>query len=284
MKINTKILIADSGSTTTDWIISANGNVELRFKTAGINPIYQDAESIAEMLNNSFPKFEFGDITQVHFYGAGCIGGDVNEVIINALQTILPNAEIEVNSDLLGAARALCQHEAGVACILGTGSNSGLYDGKEITANVRPLGFILGDEGSGANIGKRIVADALKGILPTQLSENLLVWCGLQYSEIIDKIYRQPYPNRFLASFARFASENISHIEIQRIVSESFDDFVTRNLLQYNDIDRIPIHFVGSVAANFNEILKSVFAKRNLNLGKIVQSPIDELAKFHADE
>lgn len=277
-----KILIADSGSTTTDWIVASRDNVEIRFKTAGINPIYQDATSIAEMLLKSFPKYDFNDVERVFFYGAGCIGDDTNKVIINALQTILTNAEIDVNSDLLGAARALCGREAGIACILGTGSNSCYYDGNEILSNIRPLGFILGDEGSGANIGKRIVADALKGLLPKQLSENLLVWCGLKYAEIIDKVYRQPYPNRFLASFARFANENIDNPEIQRIVSESFDDFVTRNLLQYNNIEQLPIHFVGSVAANFSDILKAVLAKRNLKLGKIVQSPIEELARFHA--
>lgn len=277
-----KILIADSGSTTTDWaVIEENKEIE-RFTTSGINPIYQDEDSIIRLLMSEYDKWTLLKVDSIFYYGAGCIGGDRSMSIEYALSKLTHCPHIVVESDILGAARAMCQHNRGIVSILGTGANSCLYDGGSIVYSVRPLGFILGDEGSGANIGKHIVADALKGILPIELTEKMYQWCGLSYSEIIDNIYRQPYPNRFLARFTRFASENISNPCIDKIVVDSFSDFAKRNLMLYPNCSETLIHFVGSVAFHFSEQLQRALNSYNLQIGHIVKSPLDGLIKYHS--
>ncbi|MBP5364665.1 MAG: ATPase [Bacteroidales bacterium] len=278
------ILIADSGSTKTDWVLLADGAVAQRFPTSGINPIYQDEDSIVEVLATEYDHWSELVPDKIFYYGAGCIGGDSNATIEGALARLTACKSIVVESDMLGAARAMCGHSRGIVSILGTGANSCLYDGGSIVSSVRPLGFILGDEGSGANIGKRLVADALKGILPAELTERVYQWCGLSYAEIIDHIYRQPYPNRFLARFARFASENIASPAIDKIVVESFTDFARRNLMLYPDCQKTTIHFVGSIAFHFSEQLAHALSTLGLQVGQIVQSPIDGLIVYHSNK
>lgn len=284
MKDMGKILIADSGSTTTQWVVVDNGSVANQFSTKGVNPIYQEEDSIVATLSEQYSDWSKLSVDEIYFYGAGCIGGQRNEVIVSALNRLAAGANISVESDMLGAARAMCGDSDGIVAILGTGANSCLYDGGNIVSSVRPLGFILGDEGSGANIGKRIVADALKGILPVGLIDKLYQWCGLQYSEIIDKVYCQAYPSRFLAQFARFAKENITHPSVDKIVVDSFIDFARRNLMLYPDVNKLPIHFVGSIAYNFTEQLRHALETLGLKVGDIVASPIDGLIKYHTNK
>jgi N-acetylglucosamine kinase-like BadF-type ATPase len=189
---------------------------------------------------------------------------------------------IEVASDMLGAARAICGHKPGIACILGTGSNSCSYDGERIVDNVSPLGFILGDEGSGAVLGKMLVADVLKRQLPETIIRRFHNKYQLTAAEIIDRVYRQKLPNRFLASFVPFLSENIEEPSVRALVKSSFRLFIRRNVLQYKDADLLPIGFVGSVAFYFRTPLQEVMKEEGLHLGNIIQAPSEGLVRYHA--
>ena len=212
------ILIADSGSTKTDWCLVENGENILRFQTRGTNPFFQTEEEILEEIETGLlPGLKGVEPSSVHFYGAGCAFPEKNEIIRRAVSRHLP-VPVEVGSDLLAAARALCGDRPGIACILGTGSNSCQYDGKEIVKNVSPLGFILGDEGSGAVLGKLLIGDVLKDQLPPALKELFLSQYELTPASIMDRVYRQPFPNRFLAGFSPFILEHLD--EIDQILNE----------------------------------------------------------------
>ena len=242
------ILIADGGSTKTDWTIVA-GNQEIdRIKTRGINPFFQTEEEIsAEIRDNLIPRIKkYDSIEAVYFYGAGCAFPEKNEILRRSVTHYLP-VPVEVGSDLLAAARALCGHSPGIACILGTGSNSCLYDGKDIVNNISPLGFILGDEGSGAVLGKLLVGDVLKNQLPVALQEVFFAESGLTPAIIMEKVYKQPFPNRFLASLSPFLLRHVEEPAIYNLVSNSFRAFFARNVMQYDCRDH-PVHLIGSIA------------------------------------
>ena len=270
-------LIADSGSTGTDWaIVPANGRPMI-VPTDGINPFYQDADGIARMLRETFAMVK---PDRIFFYGAGCTESRA-ATVADALRMTFGQCAVEIESDMLGAARALCGHSAGVACILGTGSNSCLFDGERIVASVSPLGYVLGDEGSGAHIGRRIVADVLKKQLPFEVRNLFWSETELTPSDIIDRVYRQPYPNRFLASFASFASSHIDVEALAAIVGECFDSFVERNLMQYDGIGTATVGFVGSVARHFEQQLRQSMRRHGLTVGAIVDKPIMRLVEYH---
>lgn len=274
------IIIADSGSTKTDWTI-INDGVATPFCTSGINPMMQSSSSIAETLRSESGMWSELEGGRLFFYGAGCIGESAQRNIKDAITAVFAPSAVEINSDLLGAARALCGHKAGIACILGTGANSCLYDGEKIVANTHPLGYILGDEGSGAYIGRRIVADVLKGLMPDDITRLFWEWCGTTYEEIIENVYRRPYPNRYLANVTHFAKQNISHPAISGIVEEAFASFIGRNLCQYGDLTSQPIGFVGSVANAFEDKLRHVMDAKGLTLGRILHSPMEGLIEWH---
>lgn len=278
------ILIADSGSTKTDWSISDNGKVVQRLYTGGINPFFQSEDEISEVIQNSLiPNLFFTDFRSIFFYGAGCIF-DKAEIVKRALEKNLKSrSPIEVNTDMLAAARGLCYNDSGIACILGTGSNSCYYDGKEIVKNVSPLGFILGDEGSGAVLGKLLVSNLLKNQLSSELKEKFLVKYNLTVADIIDKVYRKPFPNRFLASLSPFLSENIDNPKIRELVLNSFKSFLKRNVMQYEEYKDILVHFIGSIAFYYKEILEQAIKEMGLQLGNITQSPMEGLIYFHKD-
>ena len=280
--MNKMQIIVDSGSTKSDWAI-VNGADAIRFQTEGINPLMQSAESIREMLEKSYGGWEICEGSEMHFYGAGCVGERAKEVVRDALSQLIRYEDIEIASDLLGAARALCGHEAGIACILGTGANSCYYDGENIEANTHPLGYILGDEGSGAYIGKKIVSDALKGLMDDELTEKFWQWAGMSYEEIIEHVYRLPYPNRFLAGFTRFAAENIDNDVVRSIIRDAFVSFIDRNLMQYERVGQVGIGYVGSVAIVFEEILADVMRERGLKMGKMLKTPISGLIEWHRE-
>ncbi len=274
------ILIADSGSTKTDWCLLADGN-STRLHTDGINPYFQTQKDIAATLQTQLtPYLQMLEIDAVYYYGAGCTGGEINDRIAEALKAILRISHIEVNSDLLGAARALCGHTAGIAAILGTGSNSCFYDGEKIAEHVPPLGFILGDEGSGAALGKRLVSDCLKGHLPLIFKEQLLEHLQLTVNQILGKIYSEPYPNRFLASLAPFIHQNKDKAEIKHLLEQEFSSFFTRNIALYSG-EISTVHAVGSVAHYFSDNLQSVARTHGRQIGRILQSPLDGLISFH---
>ncbi len=279
------ILIADAGSTKTHWsLCSANGQ-HSDFQTEGINPFFQTVEEIQrivslQLLPHTARYLWAGKITHLYFYGAGCAFPDKEEMIVRALQVSYPTTEIRVASDLLGAARGLLGASAGIACIMGTGSNSCLYDGERIVQNVSPLGYVLGDEGSGAVLGRRMVGDVLKKQLPESVCTAFFERYQLTPAEVLDRVYKQPFPNRFLASFAPFVCEHLDDPSVIAMVRDEFDAFVRRNVMQYNVAD-VTVNFVGSVAYHFREVLAQVVEAHGLLLGTIVQSPREGLRAYH---
>lgn len=271
------ILIADSGSTKTDWCIGSSFTIQ----TKGINPFHQSEEVIQQILTNELlPQMpEEVLIDAIYFYGAGCTP-EKSPIIQRALSHCFPQCTIEVNSDLLGAARALCGKSPGIACILGTGSNSCFYDGKQITSNVSPLGYILGDEGSGAVLGKRLVGDCLKKQLPEDICRSFLNTFKLTPAQIIEKVYRQPQANRFLASLTPFLSAHREVAEIHQLLVSCFTDFFQRNVWQY-DYQQYAVHFVGSIAWHFQEEVKEAAQASGIETGHFIKNPIDKLVEFH---
>lgn len=274
-------LIADSGSTRTTWLVSDGILRVNEHSTSGINPFYQTEEEISELIvQQLLPHIQSSTIDELYFYGAGCAFDDKKKMVSNALLGGFPGARIEVESDLLGAARGLFGHESGIACILGTGSNSCEYDGTTITKNVSPLGFILGDEGSGAVLGRLFTGDCLKNQLPDWLRDKFLDEFELTPAVLLDRVYKKPFPNRFLASFTPFLANHLEEPAIFNLVYDAFDSFFVRNIAQYNTAE-LPIGFVGSIAWYFRDVLEIVASEHQLEIAKIVQSPVDGLAGYH---
>lgn len=279
------ILIADSGSTKTDWCVIREGRPVRRFETDGTNPFFQAPEQIERTLASQLlPRLDGRPVRSVFFYGAGCAFEEQTAMIRRVLRSLLDVRRVEVGSDMLAAARALCGRDPGIACILGTGSNSCRWDGQRIAEQVSPLGFILGDEGSGAVLGRRLVGDCLKNRLPAGLREKFLDRFGLTPAEILDRVYRQPFPNRFLASLSPFLAEHIAVPEIRALVEESFGDFFRRNVAQYAGSSSLPVHCVGSVAYFYREPLERAAGRLSLRLGTVLRSPIEGLIAYHSTE
>ena len=281
------ILIADSGATKTDWLISDANKSEI-LKTEGINPFHQDEDYIRRIIETDLlPQIEKNDsidkakISEIYFYGAGCLP-EPAEKIINILQDFFSRTKVHAYTDLMGAARALCGKKPGIACILGTGSNSCMYDGKDIIKNVSPLGYILGDEGSGAYLGKRFIADCLKGQLPENIKNDFLSNCGLTVEDILRKVYREPQANRFLASLTPYIY-NIKHeAQVKNFLCQCFTDFFERNVMKYDT--SLEISFTGSVSWYFQEEIKETAKRLNLTTGKFIKEPIWGLKEFHNNQ
>lgn len=277
------MLIADSGSTKTDWCVILDNTPIKRIGTKGLNPFFQSEEEIQQELTRSLlPQLPEGTIDSVYFYGAGCTpekAPTLRRAIADSLPVV---GNIKAYSDMLAAARGLCGREAGITCILGTGSNSCFYDGKEIVNHISPLGFILGDEGSGAVLGKLLVGDILKNQLSPAIKEVFLKQFDLTVPEIIDRVYRQPFPNRFLASLSPFIAQHLEEPGIRQLVLGSFIAFLRRNVMQY-DYTQYPAHFIGSVAHCYKEILQEAAQETGIRIGKILQSPMEGLIQYHSD-
>ena len=261
------ILIADSGSTKTDWCVVENGVLLQQIFTKGTNPFFQSEEEISnEIATALLPQLKTNALDAVYFYGAGCGFPDKIAMVHRAITKHLRvKGEVEVNTDMLAAARGLCQHDAGIACIMGTGSNSCYYDGKQIVSNVSPLGFILGDEGSGAVLGKLLVGDILKNQMPPELKEK----------------FRKPFPNRFLASLSPFLAQNLDEPCIRTLVSDSFKAFLKRNVMQYENYRESKVHFIGSVAFYYKTILAEAASEMGIRLGTVIKSPMEGLIEYH---
>lgn len=286
-------LIVDSGSTKTSWCFaflpdtkSADGARTVT--TEGLNPAVMSAEEveekIAKALNHCLQSLSISaaDVDNVFFYGAGCIAGRAG-VVSESIQSILVDAKIYVADDLLGAARALCGHKAGIACILGTGSNSCLYDGKNIVAHTPALGYVLGDEGSGAVLGRKFLNAVLKQTLPENIRKRFLQESGLDMAEVINRVYRSPAPNRFLASMSKYIHGYLDEKEVRDIVIDNFEDFIRNNLLAYGDEFRT-INVVGSIAYHYKEQLAEAASRNGFQIGKIIKSPIEGLIEYHTNE
>ncbi len=279
------ILIADCGSTKIDWCLINGKEKVAQIFTTGMNALLlTEAEMTERIKTELVPHIAGYKVTEIYYYGAGIISDEIKGHVINALKSNIPSAEkIEVDSDLLAAARALCGRKPGIACILGTGSNSCYYDGEKVVDNVSPLGYILGDEGSGAVLGKLLVGDVLKKQLPEHLCEKFLKEYDLDRNKIITAVYRQPAANRFLAQFAPFLEHNIHEPSIHAIVLRSFTDFFVRNVESYPNYKELPCNFVGSIALLEKEVLKEAAAARGITIGTIIQDPMEGLIVYHAN-
>ena len=275
------ILISDSGSTKTDWVLLEGDEVLLRVKTQGLNPTQQKCEDIADILGRELlPQLDGKEPEKIFFYGAGCAYAEANSRMKRALETLFTTEEIEINSDLLAAARALCGHDEGIACILGTGSNSCYYNGREIVDNIPPLGFILGDEGSGATLGRQLVNGCLKRQFSQEICTKFLEQYNLDVAAILEKVYRESMPGRFLASLAPFLYENRKNPEIHKMLVENFVSFFQHNSMAYRK-SWLPVHFVGGIANSFKEEVKLAAESLGLSIGKILESPMKGLIEFH---
>jgi len=275
------ILVADGGSTKTEWRSIDNGHSGSSIFTAGINPYFLSAEDIIELLRKDLRPFSANKIEKIWFYGTGCNSDAKNNKVKSALNILFPGSEIFVGSDLLGAARGLCQDKPGIACIMGTGSNSCFYNGKDIVSNVAPLGYILGDEGGGAVLGKKLLSAVLKKQVPENVIKVFYDNYGMTTADILDSVYMKPFPNRFLGQFARFLSTNIKYPELREIVTSSFDEFIRRNVLQYPESKDYKVNFTGSIAFHFKSFLEECLSKNGLKAGKTTLTPVEDLVSYH---
>lgn len=293
------ILIADSGGSKTDWALVSTPNdgfnVVLKVRTQGLNPFHQSEDiifnvletelkpALKESIRNAGLSGSFDiirEVISVAFYGAGCTTA-LSSRVDNALSKSFPLANVEVQSDLLGAARATCGHHAGIVCILGTGANSCLYNGNEIVENVPPLGYILGDEGSGAVLGKLFLNGIFKGGLSKEIRDSYLAWSGLSYSDIIDKVYRQSLANRYLASISKFIHANLEKRELEELVLSNFANFFENNITRYSDASKHSLSAVGGVAAVYESQLRKCAKSYGYSVIKVLASPIDGLIEYH---
>lgn len=275
------ILIADSGSTKTDWRLIAGHELRV-MSTRGINPYHSSEKEIAEELEKLDLDGKEREILEIYFYGSGVANTKMKDVIRRKLQErIGVHPYIQVNDDLLGVARSLFQEKPGIACILGTGSNSGLYIDGEISDKVPAMGYSLGDEGGGTDIGKRLVNALHKRMLSDKLGKAIIAEEGLTMDQILENVYQKPHANRYLASLTRVAAKHIDDPEVRDIVARAFEDFIDKNISKYSDYSSMDIGFAGSVAYHFREILEEVLHKHRLNCGQIIAAPIDGLVEFH---
>ncbi len=275
------ILIADSGSTKCEWCLSDSGKKK-KIITKGISPYFLNADEIAASLSKELlPKLGQNNIEKIFFYGTGLRDDNNKRFIHSALKKVFTGATIEVQTDLLGAARALCKDEKGIACILGTGCNSCYYNGKKVIKNSPGLGYVLGDEGSGAYLGKKV----LQHYLYKTFDEELMLAFDKKYNtnvdEILNHVYKQPQPNRYLASFALFLAENRNHYMIENIIEDGLNDFFFTHLRKYHESWLYPIHFTGSIAYGFKDVIKSLCNSYEIELGNIIKQPIDGLIQYH---
>lgn len=271
-------LIADSGSTKTAWAVV--GVEDKIITTSGINPIFMDANTITEILNTQLKPNLTENITEVYFYGAGCASEEKNNIIKEALNAVFGEVKVEVASDLLGAARGLLGSADGIACIMGTGSNSCLYEKGKISWNVPALGFILGDEGSGAVLGKLLMGNIFKKQLPESVIEDFNATYGFTMMDVIEKVYRSPLPNRFLASFGPFIAKHKEVPEMEEMITSALESFIVRNVKKY-PYTTMPVSFTGSIAYYFSDILQELAIKHGFTIGKIEKDPLRGLIEFH---
>lgn len=279
------ILICDCGSTKAEWVVLNGEIIVKRFITNGFNPNYTDNESIRNIIMEARNIIDNQDIDKIFFYGSGC-GREADKIkMAIVLAMVFKIKDIEIHPDTLGACHALFGRNVGVACILGTGSNASRYDGERITESPASLGFIIGDEGSGCHIGKKIVHDYFYKIMPCDLRVRFYEKYHLERDVFVKKVYNGESPSRYLAEFAKFGTENIEHQYVVEAVGGCFDEFVNATLrpLQ-NDVEKSSVGFVGSIAFAYREILLQVLANHNVKCVKILKNPIDGLIEYYKNQ
>lgn len=280
-------LVVDSGSTKSDWGFF-NTPYDLKvYKTQGMNPLHIHGDELKtiishELLDNN-PDIKPDQVKELFFYGSGCANNTICSQMENILKDYFPNASITVDSDMLGAARALCGNSEGVACVLGTGSNSCLYNGSTVKDQVPSLGYILGDEGSAAALGRRLINDCFKRQLPENVCKEFIEKYSLTKDIVIENVYRKPMANRYIANFATFLIDKRDIPEVHKLLVQCFSDFFTRNVISYHK-PWMPVHFVGSLANSFSDELREAADSLGMTIGKIVTSPMEGLVEYHSPQ
>ncbi len=276
------ILLADSGSTKVDWCyIDAKGK-RIDFQSKGMNPYNITRENLlAEIEANVVSNLPTRDIKEMYFYGSGCSTIQKKTEMVDVFKIYLPNTEIHIEDDLLGAARATCGHHSGVAAILGTGSNSCLYDGENITENLPSLGYVLCDEGAGTNIGKLVLRNYLRGQFPSDLHNEFKQEYPGEEADFLNRLYKGEVPNYYLASFAKFAITRQLHPYCYGLIAEAFDNFFKMQVTQYTDYNKEPINVVGSVGYYAQEVFKDVAKKYDMSVNKVIKAPLEALVDYH---
>ena len=276
------ILVADSGGTKTQWCgISGSHETDI-ITTIGLNPNFVSDESVIDVLSGEvLSRLDNLQINEIWFYGAGCGSMIAAKRVKNAITKVLPSASVNVLTDLAGAARGLLGHRKGYVCMIGTGSNSGYYNGEKITRNVPSLGFILGDEGSGAALGRKLLADYLRGIMPDNLSAEFRKRYGAEKDDVVSNVYSGVFPSRFVGGFVQFIRDNLSDSYCSDLVTKSFEEFVERNLKLYKTKDPTDIAVTGSVAWHFRDLLETVLKRNGFIISVIEREPIEGLVRFH---
>jgi N-acetylglucosamine kinase-like BadF-type ATPase len=278
------ILIADSGSTKTIWKCTDGAGKVKTANTAGINPYYNNRNDIIKETTHARSQLSALNIEEIYFYGAGCSTDRQKEIVSQALASQFGSEKISVNTDLLGAARALFQKESGIVCILGTGSGSCIYNGDQIIKSIPSLGFILGDEGSGASLGKQFVRDFLREDMPSDLIRIINEELGINKEEVLLHVNQDAMPSKYLAGFSKYLHEYLDNTYIHDLVYHSFEEFVKEYVVRYDGCQGYKTGFIGSIAVNYQKILKEVLDKYQLELGKIETNPIDGLIEYHLSQ
>ncbi|MBL7720372.1 MAG: N-acetylglucosamine kinase [Chitinophagaceae bacterium] len=275
-------LIADSGATKAEWCLVNGGKIKTIF-TQGISPYFLNTVQITDLLIKELkPKLKNVSIDEVFYYGTGCANPENAKSVKKAITKVLPGSKVAVTHDLMAAARALCGRKKGIACILGTGSNSCYFDGKKIVKNSPGLGYVLGDEGSGAYLGKKVIQYYLYGTFDDELMGRFDVTYTTNKSEILENVYKKPLPNRYLAGFARFLADNRGHYMIENIIEDGLNDFFFNHLCKYRETWTLPVSFAGSVAFGFKDVLQDLCNSYEFDLGRVMKNPMEGLLEYHS--
>ncbi|MEO5650682.1 MAG: BadF/BadG/BcrA/BcrD ATPase family protein [Ginsengibacter sp.] len=275
-------LIADSGSTKTEWCLLKN-NKPVVFTTQGMSPYFVDGAGMEKIiLEEVFSHLKKTPINEIHFYGTGCKNPGNVKMVKKVFQKLFKGAFVDIDNDLSGAAKSLCGKEKGIACILGTGSNSCYYNGKRIVQNSPGLGFILGDEGSGAYLGKKVIQHFLYHIFDEDLRAKFNARFITNDSEILEAVYKKPLPNRYLASFAIFLAENRGHYMIENMIEDGLNDFFCTHIIKYKESAKLPVHFTGGIAFGFKDMIEQLCNRYDLQTGNIFRSPMEGLIRYHS--
>ncbi len=275
-------LIVDSGATKAEWCLLMEKGKKKTFFTQGISPYFLNKDQIIDLLKKKvLPKLKNATIDEIHYYGTGCANIENATLVKTSLQAALGKINIKINHDLTAAARALCGHEKGVACILGTGSGSCFYNGKKIAKISTGLGYVLGDEGSGAFLGKKVLQHYLYNIFEEELMAKFDTKFATSKNEILEYIYKKPLPNRYMASYSMFLAENRGHYMIENIIEDGLNEFFFQHLLRINEIWKTKVHFVGAVAFGFKDVLKELCNSYGFELGSVLKNPMQGLVTYH---
>ncbi|MFT4093099.1 MAG: N-acetylglucosamine kinase [Niabella sp.] len=276
------ILIADAGATKTEWSFLGNGKIK-SVDTLGISPYFLSGPQITELLlQQLIPRLKNAAADEIYFYGTGCLNPENNKTVKQAIKKAFPGAVVNVTNDVVGAAIGLCGNTKGIACILGTGSSSCYYDGKKIKKNNPGLGYALGDEGSGAYLGKKVLQYYLYNTFDEDLRARFDAAYVTNVTEILENVYKKPLPNRYLASFAKFLADNRGHYMIENIIEDGLNDFFFTHLCKYAEVWKYPVNFVGGVAFGFKDVIKELCATYNFEPGRIMQKPMKGLIEYHS--